>query len=416
LLGEAALCGVILLCLFRLRHRIGLAPLYLVVGMLQFLQFVLATGIRISFAPGVSLSPSSTVLFPLTPFVVLLAYVEQDAIAARSLAYGIVICNLALYAVATLTGQHLYLPDVRHAVDLPVTLLVVPWRVIVASSVALFADVVATIVLFETVGRVTGALFARLWISSAAVMLLDSLVFTTLAFAGHASYWTLLVSGLAGKVAGTTFYSALMTAYVRLFEPPQPAAAGEAPRDVFAWLTYRQRYEEVRTLMARDAMTGVYNRGYFDEMAPRQLAHAERAGHQMSLVVIDVDHLKGTNDRHGHQAGDELVRFVGAELLAMVRTADAACRYGGDEFVVVLTTADAASARIFADRLLDNVHRHSAALSPPAVWAPASITIGIATTPADGRTVAQLMHQADARMYEGKRQGGRRVIGPADLS
>ena len=55
--------------------------------------------------------------------------------------------------------------------------------------------------------------------------------------------------------------------------------------------------------MARDALTGLYNRGYFDEQAARQLAHAQRAGHVMSVVLIDVDELKVTNDRYGHRVG-----------------------------------------------------------------------------------------------------------------
>ena len=140
---------------------------------------------------------------------------------------------------------------------------------------------------------------------------------------------------------------------------------------MFQWLTYRQRYEEARTLMTRDALTGLYNRGYFDEFARRQVAHADRAGHAMSLVLIDVDRLKTTNDRHGHQAGDELLRFVAAQVRAMVRSSDAACRYGGDEFVVVLTTADERAARIFSERLLELVTTRSRELSPAPPWAPA---------------------------------------------
>jgi diguanylate cyclase (GGDEF)-like protein len=100
----------------------------------------------------------------------------------------------------------------------------------------------------------------------------------------------------------------------------------------------------------------------------------------------------------------------------MVRAADAACRYGGDEFVVVLTTADTPSARIFADRLRQNIHHNSRALTPAPPWAPASVSIGVATAPADGSTLEDLLHVADARLYAGKRQGGDRVVGPDDVS
>ena len=139
------------------------------------------------------------------------------------------------------------------------------------------------------------------------------------------------------------------------------------------------------------------------------MAHAERANHHLSLVVLDVDNLKATNDRHGHPAGDELVRFVADQLSGMVRVSDAACRYGGDEFVVVLTNADAADAHVFAERLLATVQERSRALTPPPPWAPASVTAGIATYPDDGLTVAALIECADGRLYRGKRLGGGRV-------
>ena len=185
------------------------------------------------------------------------------------------------------------------------------------------------------------------------------------------------------------------------YRPHQLAVAYRDQR-----LTYRQRYEEARRRLGRDALTGLYNRGYFDEHAPRQVAHAGRAGHPMSLVVVDVDHLKAANDRHGHQAGDRLLRFVAEQLMTMVRASDAACRYGGDEFVVVLSNADGVSARIFADRLIELVTTRSQTMAPAPPWAPASITVGIATYPADGLTVADLLARADERLYQGKRQGG----------
>jgi diguanylate cyclase (GGDEF)-like protein len=409
LVAEAMLCGGVILLLFHLRDRIGMAPLYLVVGMLQYLQFITASAVRFDVAPGLSVTPASITLFPIIPFVVLLTYVELDAVATRSLAYGLVICNLVLFGVSALTGQHVHDPAVSQAITLPVSVFVQPLRVVAASSLAIFMDVVASIVVFEAVSRrVVGRLFLRLWVSAMAVMALDTLVFTTAAFAGRGSYWTTLSAGVVSKVVGATFYSALTAWYIRAFEAPPPHDG--APRDVFRWLTYRQRYEEVRTLLARDAMTGLYNRGYFEEFAPRQLAHADRARHPMSLVVIDVDRLKTTNDRYGHRAGDELVRFVAEEIRQMVRASDAACRYGGDEFVVVLGAADTSAARVFADRLLDHVRVRSGLLRPSPPWAPASVSIGLSTYPADGRTVEDLLHCADQRLYAGKRAGGGRVV------
>lgn len=411
---EAALCGGVIVGLFWQRRRLGLAPLYLVLGTLQFAQFGFASSIRIELLPGVAISPAAAVLFPLAIFAVLLTYVEDDAEATRSLAYGIVICNLTLYAVSAAAGQHLRYPGHENDLGLSAELIVQSWRLVAASSVAILVDLVAAIVVFEYFSRwLRRDLFLRLWATAAVVMLLDSVLFTTLAFAGRPTYWSILTSALVAKMLGTTFYAVLVASYVRLFEQPRQAQTREAPGDVFAWLTYRQRYEDARSLMARDALTGLYNRGYFDEIAPRQLAHADRAQHEMSLVLIDVDGLKAANDRHGHQAGDDLVKRVAGEIRHMVRASDAACRYGGDEFVVVLTNADATAAGIFASRLAHNVRTNSAALQPPPVWAPAGVSIGIATYPADGGSLEELLRCADERLYESKRRGGGRVTSAA---
>lgn len=412
LVMEAAFCGGVLLALFHQRRRVGLGPLYLVLGTLQFAQFVLAVSIRIEVLPGFWISPATVVLFPLTVMVVLLTYVDDDAGTTRSLAYGIVICNLTLYAITTMSGQHLRYPGHGNLLGLAPEQVLQPGRIILASSLAIVADLVGAIVIFEAISRrVTSTLFLRLWTTVVLVMVLDSVVFTTFAFAPRAAYWSILASGLVAKVAGATFYAALMAWYVTTFEQAASVPAAARHGDVFTWLTYRQRYEEARTLMARDALTGLYNRGYFDEVAPRQLAHANRARHEMSLVMVDIDRLKAANDRYGHEAGDDLVRSVADEIRQMVRTSDVGCRYGGDEFAVVLTNADSAAAAIFAGRLAHNVRTSAGVGTPPPPWAPATVSIGIATYPGDGATMRDLLRRADERLYDSKGRGGDCVTG-----
>ena len=411
LIAEAALTGCIVLSLFGLRGRFGLAPVYLVVGAFQYLSIVLATTVRIEVLPGVVIDPASVVLFPVTTIVVLLTYIELDAEETRKVAYGVVISNLAVYAVAAVAGWHLVLDGHRNPLDLPVTLFTQSLRLALVSTFALFVDVVTALVVFEAIGRrLRASLFRRLWVTLAVVMAVDSVLFYGGVFFGRPGWLGMVAAAFFAKLAGATFYSVFVALYVRYIDAGGPGAAGDrSSRDVFTWLTYRQRYEEARVRLARDALTGLYNRGYFDELGPRQVAHAERAGHPMSLVVIDVDGLKAANDRHGHQAGDQLVRFVADQLTRMVRASDAACRYGGDEFVVVLTNASAAAARIFGERLLELVKARSEALRPPPPWAPVTVTAGIATYPEDGLTVEALIDCADGRLYQGKRGGGARV-------
>ncbi len=411
LVGEAGLAGGLVLGLFWLRGRLGLAPLYMVVGAFQYLQFVLAATARVEVAPGLAVSPGAAVFFPLTIVVVLLTYIDRDAEETRKVAYGVVFTNLVIFALGLVARQHLAVESAANRSWLPGE-FAQNGRLALASAAALFVDVVSTVVIYEQVTRwVRGSLFMRLWTCLMAIMALDTLLFTTGAFLGRPSFMDVLVSGFLGKAAGATFYAALVALYARLVETPGHGPNQVRPRDdVFQWLTYRQRYEEARTLMTRDAQTGLFNRGYFDESAPKHIAHANRAGHQMSLVMIDLDRLKHTNDRHGHQAGDQLVALVAAQLRHMVRSSDAACRYGGDEFVVLLTTADARAALIFSERLLDLIATRSREMSPLPPWAPVTVTMGIATYPDDGTSLPELVLRADARLYAGKRQGGARVV------
>ena len=410
LFGEAGLAGGLVLFLFWLRTRIGLAPLYLVIGAFQYLQLVLAATVQVEVAPGLAVSPGSAVFFPLTMVAVLLTYIEEDAVETRKLAYGVVIANLAIYTLGQVARGHFTLDGLHGTQVLPME-FAENGRLAVASATALFVDVISTVVIFEQVSTwVRRSLFARLWICLMAIMVLDTLLFTTGAFLGRPMFMDVLVSSFVGKAVGATFYAVLVTLYAAFVEPPGRVHL-DAPQgdDVFEWLTYRQRYEQARTLMTRDALTGLFNRGYFDETTPRHLAHANRAGHEMSLVMIDVDRLKDTNDRHGHQAGDELLTFVARQVEVMVRSSDAACRYGGDEFMVVLTTADARAARVFSERLLDQVRSRSMEQLPVPPWAPATVTIGVATYPADGLAVSDLVLRADERLYAGKRLGGGRL-------
>ena len=411
LVAEAGLAGGLVLFLFWLRPRIGLAPLYLVVGAFQYLQLVLATAVQVEVAASLTVSPGAVVYFPLTIVVVLLTYIEEDAVETRKVAYGVVIANLAIYVLSQIARQHLDLDGVDGTPILPVE-FGENGRVAIASATALFIDVVSTVVIFEQVSTwVRRSLFMRLWICLVSIMALDSLLFTTGAFLGRPAFTSLLVSSFVGKAVGATFYAVIVALYASYVETPGRRRF-DLPRgdDVFDWLTYRQRYEHARTMMTRDALTGLFNRGYFDETAPRHLAHANRAGHQMSLVMIDVDRLKDTNDRHGHQAGDALLTFVARQVEQMVRSADVACRYGGDEFIVVLTTADGRAAQIFSERLLDLVKTKSMEHVPTPKWAPATITIGVAVYPDDGLTLPDLVLRADEQLYAGKRQGGGRLV------
>ena len=187
-----------------------------------------------------------------------------------------------------------------------------------------------------------------------------------------------MLSGLVGKSAAALLYACALTLYLRFFEPAAATVGSGDVADVFQKLTYRQLYEQARTRMTRDALTGLYNRGYFDEALPRAVAHAERYQHPLSVLLVDTDHFKEINDTHSHLVGDRVLKLVAELLGEHARAADTVCRYGGDEFVVILSSADAASAAAFAERFRRRL-RDRAQVALPGGTVHITATVGIAT-------------------------------------
>ena len=105
------------------------------------------------------------------------------------------------------------------------------------------------------------------------------------------------------------------------------------------------------TQSVRDALTGLYNRCYLEEVLDRETRRAGRAGQAMGILMLDLDHFKKFNDTCGHDAGDAVLREAAAFLLKNVRAEDFVCRFGGEEFVVIPPTADLEGSRTRAERL-----------------------------------------------------------------
>jgi diguanylate cyclase (GGDEF)-like protein len=148
----------------------------------------------------------------------------------------------------------------------------------------------------------------------------------------------------------------------------------------------RQRAALVEVSRA-DPLTGCLNRRGFEERAIAQLAAAHRRTSEAAVLVLDIDHFKEVNDRHGHAAGDELLRWVVATLTRTVRPGDAVGRLGGDEFAVLFTGIDSVSAVQSSERITK------------ALGERAPCSVGMATFPLDGIDIEELMRQADIRLY-----------------
>ncbi|MGE0484523.1 MAG: GGDEF domain-containing protein [Gammaproteobacteria bacterium] len=156
-----------------------------------------------------------------------------------------------------------------------------------------------------------------------------------------------------------------------------------------------------------DAVTGLYNRRWFDEVATRQWQRACTEGVPLSLLFIDIDHFKQVNDRHGHLAGDDALRGVADLLQAGVRPVDVVARFGGEEFATVLYGVNQAEAAQVAERL----RRDIAAQVLPGTARAVRVTVSVGVAElAPGESLAALIDACDAAMYAAKRGGRNRVV------
>jgi len=166
-------------------------------------------------------------------------------------------------------------------------------------------------------------------------------------------------------------------------------------------------HERLQEQAIRDPLTGLFNRRYLDETLDHELARAKRDGYALSLAMIDVDHFKTINDTYGHQAGDEVLKAIGALLLSQAREGDLACRYGGEEFVLVTPRMPLAAALERAEQWRASfaalkIHHGELELS-------VTFSVGVATYPDHGATADSLLISADQALYRAKALGRNRV-------
>ncbi|TNF32971.1 MAG: diguanylate cyclase [Gammaproteobacteria bacterium] len=172
--------------------------------------------------------------------------------------------------------------------------------------------------------------------------------------------------------------------------------------------------DQLQSLSRTDRLTGLNNRGYWEECIAAEFERFRRTGQTCSLVMFDIDHFKKVNDTYGHQAGDEVIRLTADALVRNKRTTDIAGRYGGEEFAVILLDTPAQNARIFADRLRKDVEKLRVEHDGQTICY--TISLGIAELVADLPSYKRWIESADQALYQAKK-GGRNqtVIYTADI-
>ncbi|MBL7141409.1 MAG: diguanylate cyclase [Planctomycetes bacterium] len=170
----------------------------------------------------------------------------------------------------------------------------------------------------------------------------------------------------------------------------------------------KQLREDNRALKVRsitDGLTALYNYRYLMEWLKTEFKISQRYGHELSMVIVDLDHLKSINDQHGHPFGDYVLKEAAVILKQCARESDLVARYAGDEFALVCPRTGHKEVQTLARRILVACRKHRFLAQDECV--PISLSLGTATYPDDPEVVSPelLVFLADQALYQSKRQG-----------
>ncbi len=169
-----------------------------------------------------------------------------------------------------------------------------------------------------------------------------------------------------------------------------------------------QRYfEHVFNLASMDALTGAFNKRYFDETFDKDVLRAQQGVSPLSLVLLDIDHFKKINDGHGHPAGDAVLKSVASAIASQLREGDALYRVGGEEFALVLSATSCDQAVLAAEATRGLVAGMVTDFMGTRISA--TLSLGVAELLPDEQPAA-LYQRADEKLYAAKRGGRNRVV------
>lgn len=168
-------------------------------------------------------------------------------------------------------------------------------------------------------------------------------------------------------------------------------------------------HAQIKKMATTDAVTGLSNRYVFEQALVAEVERAQRLSMGLSLIIFDIDSFKEYNDTYGHPAGDAYLKSIAEIIKKNLRKYDIAARYGGDEFAIILTNSNEQSAYAFAQRLQDTTWQKANAESQTNLKAGYTLSIGIATFPADASSHNELLITADNAALRAKYLGKNRI-------
>jgi diguanylate cyclase (GGDEF)-like protein len=170
----------------------------------------------------------------------------------------------------------------------------------------------------------------------------------------------------------------------------------------------RQTNESLEYIASHDILTGLPNRRYFHEYMGKEMARMKRFDHRSSLLILDIDHFKSVNDRHGHTAGDDVLKELGSIISSNIREVDLAARWGGEEFTILLTHVDEKNAYMIANRLREVIE--SRLFVSEEIDFSITVSIGLVIIQPDSKfSVDEAIIMADKALYMAKEKGRNRV-------
>lgn len=176
-------------------------------------------------------------------------------------------------------------------------------------------------------------------------------------------------------------------------------------QDVTEVASYEQRLIEMNT---RDGLTDIYNRRFFDMRLDEEFIRHNRYSRPLSMIMMDIDFFKKTNDTYGHQAGDFVLIELTKLISGRIRKTDIFCRYGGEEFCCILPETAIAPAKSLAENLLNAVSSHTFAYNENNIKV--TISLGVSVLDDTVHSSASLLKKADDALYQAKKEGRNKAV------
>jgi diguanylate cyclase len=216
------------------------------------------------------------------------------------------------------------------------------------------------------------------------------------------------VDNLPTIIAGIIAETQRVTARNELLESQLSQTTGEI-------FELRQNLVAVRREATTDALTGIANRKHFEERMDDAARESIDSGAPLSLLFIDIDHFKRFNDTYGHQVGDQVLRLVAKTLTDCVKGRDTTARYGGEEFVIILPQTRLTDAMRVAEQIRNTMMRHRiVSKNRGEEYGTITLSIGVGGY-RPGEAIEDVLHRADAALYQAKRSGRNRVVSEAEI-